>query len=259
MDITKSVKKYYNTYNYPVVNLYTNRQRKHHIKLISCILSYGDLSLNNILGKSMLDAGCGSGEKSVMFCKYGAKAIGVDFSSSQLIQARKLAKKNNLDIKFIEKDLVKDDLSDLGKFDIIVCTGVLHHTRDPYLAFQKLVNQLKKDGIIILGLYHKYARLRYKLIRFLIKLFVSRSYDSTKIINLLTNSWLSKVFIHAPSNSIYDRYVVPYESYHTLSEVKRWFKKNNITLISFSNNVRGIELFKVFEKKSIFFIGGKKI
>jgi len=259
MDITTDVKKYYNTYNYPVINLYTNRQRKHHLKLISKILSYGNLSPNDLSGKRVLDAGCGSGEKSIMFSKYGAKVTGIDFSIGQLTHARKLAKRSNLDIRFIEKDLVNDDLSDLGKFDIIVSTGVLHHTKDPYLAFQKLSHQLKKDGIIILGLYHSYARLRYRLIRFLIRIFVSRSFDSRKIIRFLDNSWVAKSITHAPRNSLHDRYVVPHESYHTLGEVTNWFRKNNISLISFSNNVKGKEITKIFEKKSIFFVGGKKI
>jgi len=255
----KAVRTYYNTYNYPVINLYTNRQRKHHLKLISDILSYGKLSLANLSGKRVLDAGCGSGEKSVMFSKYGAKVTGIDFSSSQISQARGLANKSNQNIKFIEKDLVIDNLTDLGTFDVIVCTGVLHHTKNPKLAFQKLSNQLNKDGIIIIGLYHKYSRLRYRLIRFFIRTFISRSYDSRKIINWLDNSWLARTITHAPRNSLHDRYVVPHESYHTLRETKKWFRKNNINLISSSSNVKGIELFKIFEKKSIFFVGGKKI
>jgi len=253
------VKTYYNTYNYPVINLYTNRQRKHHLKLISSILSYGSISLSDLSGKKILDAGCGSGEKSIMFSKYGGKVTGIDFSSGQLSQARGLAKKSNLDIKFIEKDLVNDDLSDLGKFDVIVCTGVLHHTKDPKLAFQKLCSQLNKNGIIIIGLYHKYSRMRYRIIRFFIRTFVSRTYDSKKIINWLDNNRIARSLTHAPRNSLHDRYVVPYESYHTLREARKWFKKNNLNLISYSENVKGIELFKLFEKKSIFFVGGKRI
>jgi 2-polyprenyl-3-methyl-5-hydroxy-6-metoxy-1,4-benzoquinol methylase len=84
--IEHQVKSYYDNYNYPVVTLYTNKQRKHHLKLIKDILSYGSLSLNDLNGKRILDAGCGSGEKSILFSKYGGIVTGVDLSSGQINQ-----------------------------------------------------------------------------------------------------------------------------------------------------------------------------
>ena len=258
-NITKSVKDYYNTYNYPLINLYTNRQRKHNLKLISSILLFGDIKLNQVSGLKVLDAGCGTGEKSVLLAKYGAIVTGIDLSTSQIAHARKISKEQKVNINFQEKDLVSDSIEDLGKFDIIICTGVLHHTSNPKLAFKKLSGQLKRNGIIVIGLYHKYSRLRYRIIRYLIRLFISRSYNSKKIIKWLdSNNIFAKQLSKAPRNSLYDRYVVPHESYHTLGEVKTWFKKNNLKTINYSNNVKGPGIFKIFEKKSIFFVGGKK-
>jgi len=259
-EITSCVKNYYNTYNYPLINLYTNRQRKHNLKLLSSILSFGHINLDLVSGLHVLDAGCGTGEKSILLAKYGSIVTGIDLSGNQLKNARRIAKEQAVKIDFIEKDLVSDNLKDLGKFDLIICTGVLHHTNNPTLAFNKLVSQLKEDGVIIIGLYHKYARLRYRFVRFLIKLFISRSYNSKKIIRWLDSSnFFAKQLSKAPRNSIYDRYVVPHESYHTLREVKDWFKENNLKIIKYSRNVSGIECIKIFEKKSLFFVGGRKI
>jgi hypothetical protein len=72
------------------------------------------------------------------------------------------------------------------------------------------------------------------------------------------SSFLLKPLKKAPKNSIYDRYLVPFESYHTICQVKKWFLKNNIRLLSFSPDFRGIEFLKVFKKKTLFFISGIK-
>ena len=259
-DITSNVKDYYNTYNYPLINLYTNRQRKHNLKLLGNILGFGSIKLSQVSGLAVLDAGCGTGEKSILLAKYGAMVTGIDLSTNQLNHARRIAREQKVNISFIEKDLVSDSLTNIGKFDLIICTGVLHHTKNPVLAFNKLASQLKEGGVIVIGLYHTYSRLRYRLVRFLIRLFISRSYNSKKIIKWLdSNNFFAKKLSKAPRNSIYDRYVVPHESYHTLFEAKKWFKNNNIDIINYSENVKGPGIIKIFEKKSLFFIGGRKI
>lgn len=251
-----SVKNYYNSYNYPDLKFYTNKQIKNHKKLVSKILSYANLSLNTIMSKNILDAGCGTGEKSVLFAKHGAHVTSIDFSEGQLEKAKLLAKNNNVNINFKQMDIINSNLEQLGKFHIIICTGVLHHTENPYLGFTKLIDLLDKDGIIILGFYHKYSRQKYRFNRFLIKTFVSK--DPDKIINWLTTSNFARIFRTAPLTTLYDRYAVPYESYHTLKEIKKWFRINNLQLIGYSENVKGLEIFKIFEKKTIFFVAGKR-
>lgn len=51
---------------------------------------------------------------------------------------------------------------------------------------------------------------------------------------------------------------MPFESYHTLREVKGWFKKNNLKFVENSKNVDGFEIFKIFERKTLFFVSGHK-
>ena len=46
-------------------------------------------------------------------------------------------------------------------FDIIISNGVLSPLTK--LAFKKIVKLLKKNGIIIIGLYHKYGRFFTKI------------------------------------------------------------------------------------------------
>ena len=166
----KEVEKYYNYFQYPKINLFTNKQRKKHFKLLLKILSFGNLNQKDVKNLKILDAGCGTGEKSVFLSKNDGKVVGIDFTINQLKEAKNLAKDNGVLSKIIfkKKDILSS-LDDLGKFDLIICTGVLHHTEDAYKGFNNLVNILKPNGIIIIGLYHKYARWRFRFVRFLLK------------------------------------------------------------------------------------------
>lgn len=255
----KEVKDYYNTFQYPKINLFTNKQKKKHKKLILKILSYGKIFLKDIDQKKILDAGCGTGEKAVFFAKNGGKVIAIDFTENQLKVAKDYAKRVGVDNKIIfkQKDIINSSLKDLEKFDIIICTGVLHHTEDAYKGFLNLVGLLERNGIIIVGLYHKYARWRFRFIRFLLHLFVSKDYKKLDLW-FEKNNFFARFLKRAPKNSVYDRYLVPFESYHTLREVKGWFKKNNLKFVENSKNVDGFEIFKIFERKTLFFVSGHK-
>lgn len=255
----KQIKDYYNKYQYPLINLYTNRQRKKHNKLLFKILSYGNLKIKDLNNKKILDAGCGTGDKSVFFALNKAKVTSIDLTENQLKKAKELAIKNKVynKIKFKQKDIVNDYLEDLGEFDIIISTGVLHHTENASKGFSNLSKLLKSNGIIIIALYHKYARWKYRFIRFLLHNLISRDTETLRV--WLEKSWFARPLRKAPTNSIFDRYLVPFESYFTLKDVKKWFCKNNIQFIGNSSNVNGVEELKIFEKKTLFFVGGRKI
>ena len=51
----KEVKEYYNVYNYPKINLYTKQQVKKHYKLITKILSFGNISVKDLKSKKILE------------------------------------------------------------------------------------------------------------------------------------------------------------------------------------------------------------
>ncbi|HOZ35826.1 MAG TPA: class I SAM-dependent methyltransferase [archaeon] len=252
----QSVKEFYNKYQYPKANQYTSNQKRTNKKIILGILETAGLKEKDLKDKRILDAGCGTGEKSIFFAKAGAKeVVAIDFSKGQLEESRKKANKDKVkNLVFKEKDILKYPLEELGKFDIIVCLGVLHHTENPKKSFSRIVGQLKRKGIIIIGLYHKYSRTKYRLQRFFLRNLVSK--DPDKIIAFVYKINKNQ---KAPKSTLYDRYAVPHESYHTLREVKGWFKENHISLIG-HRNIRNekLEITNIFEKKTIFFVSGKK-
>jgi 2-polyprenyl-3-methyl-5-hydroxy-6-metoxy-1,4-benzoquinol methylase len=251
----EKVEEFYNKYSYPDTNQYTNKQKKKTKKILRKILEIGNIDLEkDFKNKRILVAGCGTGEKVKELVDVGASVVAIDFSKTQINKAKKYV--NNKKAVFLRKDIIKDNLFDLGMFNFVICLGVLHHTEDPKKGFIKLSSLLNNKGVIVLGLYHRYARIRYRILRKILRIFVSK--DVNKL-----SMWIKKhhdrlFFLKASLSVLYDRYVVPYESYHTLKEIKRWFKKENTEIVGRSKNVNGLEILKMFERKTIFFVVGKR-
>jgi len=51
-------------------------------------------------------------------------------------------------VKFVTKDILIDDLTNLGKFDVILFLGVLYHLKYPLLGLEKITKLLNPDGEI---------------------------------------------------------------------------------------------------------------
>ena len=155
------------------------------------------------------------------------KIVGFDPTIESLKLAKKFALKNEIsNIDFVNADIF-DDVLVKDYFDFIWCNGVLHHTKDPYKAFEIVVNSLKEEGYILVGLYNKIGRLRTLLRKYISKIFGIKFleiFDPTlknlKISNEERKSWIK------------DQYFHPIESLHTLDEVLEWFERNNVEYIN---------------------------
>ena len=178
--------------------------------------------------KNVLEVGCGTGQLSIYF-SIGANnnIVGLDPTIESLKLAKNFSDKNNItNIKFVNADIFDDVLSD-NYFDLIWCNGVLHHTKDPYGAFEILVKSLKKEGYVLIGLYNKIGRVRTIFRRYIFKFF------GRKILDKIDPTLRNLKFDENEKNAwIRDQYIHPIESLHTIDEVLNWFDKNNITFIS---------------------------
>lgn len=56
-------------------------------------------------------------------------------------------------------------------FPVVICTGVLHHTSDPFAGFQSISKLVRKRGYILVGLYNKYGRITTNIRRIIFKIF----------------------------------------------------------------------------------------
>ena len=178
--------------------------------------------------KKILEVGCGTGQLSIYFSiNTNNEIVGLDPTIDSLKLAKNFADNNNLkNIELVNADIFDDVLVD-NYFDFIWCNGVLHHTKNPKLAFDILSKSLKKNGYILLGLYNKIGRIRTIFRKYLSKIF------GKKLLNILDPTLKNlKVSNEEREAWIQDQYFHPIESLHTLDEVLSWFKKNNIDFIN---------------------------
>ena len=174
---------------------------------------------------NVLEAGCGTGQLSIALSRYNRKIHSIDLSKGSLIEAKKFIDKT--DIKNVQ--LYRMNIFNLcfpkNYFDVIISNGVLHHTHDAKSAFAKLTKHLKPNGIIVIGLYHKYGRIVQNIRQFLIKTFG----EKMKFIDKRFSENLSERKKYAWFK---DQYYNPYETKHTYNEVINWFKENDIEFIN---------------------------
>ncbi len=102
-------------------------------------------------GKLVLDVGCGAGRFLEVASRWGARAIGIDFSFAVEASQANLGERPNVDV--IQADVFHLPFRD-AVFDAIFSIGVLHHTRDTREAFLSLPRHLKEGGAIAVWLYY---------------------------------------------------------------------------------------------------------
>lgn len=106
---------------------------------------------DDLRGKLVLDVGCGAGRFLEIASRWGARAIGIDFSFAVEASQTNLGQRPNVDV--IQADVFRLPFRD-AIFDAIFSIGVLHHTRDTREAFLSLPRHLKEGGEIAVWLYY---------------------------------------------------------------------------------------------------------
>jgi len=151
--ITQKVKNMYKKYPYPSPSTDVS-QTNELLNLLRIFELESKIKLEN---KSIFDAGSGSGHRITNVAQYFTKSsfLGIDISDKSLLIANKLKKLKKLqNIKF-QKHNIMNGVKTLGKFDLVLCMGVLHHLSNPDKGLQMLTKTMKNDGIIFLYLYGK--------------------------------------------------------------------------------------------------------
>src|SRR5581483_6062732 len=86
------------------------------------------------------------------------EVIAFDLSEASLAHERFLQERHGLDnLKLFKGDLL--DSGSMGQtFDVIICTGVLHHMADPGAGLSALKSVLAPDGVMVLMVYGQTVR-----------------------------------------------------------------------------------------------------
>ena len=116
----------------------------------------------NILNKPnprILIAGCGTGYQLINTSRYlNAEITAIDLSKQSLAYAkRKTIEYGMKNIEFYEMDILNLPLLN-KQYDCILCTGVLHHMKNPTAGLESILKCLAPQGLLKLGLYSEIAR-----------------------------------------------------------------------------------------------------
>jgi 2-polyprenyl-3-methyl-5-hydroxy-6-metoxy-1,4-benzoquinol methylase len=95
----------------------------------------------------VLDIGCSSGNFGhVLINEKHCEVVGLDIDAPDIAEAKK-----KLTAAYV-RNIEREEIKDLGMFDVIVFADVLEHLLDPIAALEKVKKQLKKGGRIVFSI-----------------------------------------------------------------------------------------------------------
>ena len=164
--------------------------------------------------KMILECGCGTGQLSHFLQLNNNHVLGADMSLGSLGLAVEHKLRNDLTRSSFAQMNIFDLAVKDASFDVVIAHGVLHHTHDAKRAFAHIVTKLKPGGVVVVGLYNRYARVPTWL--------------RSKVIGALGNriDYVVRTRIRDERKAdiwIKDQYYNPHETWHSIDEVMGWF------------------------------------
>ena len=173
----------------------------------------------------IVEVGCGTGQMSLYLARADRVVVGADLTLASLRLAEAARRRFGLEaVRFVESDLNRPGLR-AGAFDVVYCSGVLHHTPDPRAAFAQVARLARPGGLVVVGLYNAVARLPLRLRRLAARLSGYRWIPFDPVLRdraaepARREAWLR------------DQYRHPEEHRHTVGEVLRWFRAEGIDFV----------------------------
>ena len=209
---------------------------------------YPHANLPNFIHSNKLNilvAGCGTGRHAINAACYfkNVNLLALDICKNSLAYAKFKSDEFNIrNIEFKLADITK--LGSINKFDIIECSGVLHHIKHHKKALSNLLNNLKPNGLIKISLYSERARKSVIAIRDIFKRNdMSLNEDKIRVARqaiMQSNGFENKAGI-TQSNDFYsmsgtvDLLFHQYEKRFTPLTLKSLCKEHNLEWLGFSN------------------------
>jgi ubiquinone/menaquinone biosynthesis C-methylase UbiE len=137
-------------------------------RLLQARLDRNEIQIDDLGGKSVLDAGCGGGRYTVAWKLLGARrAVGIDVSDININDAdRRVREAQITDVEFRQGTVLALPVED-DSFDIVYSNGVLHHTTDWRAGLNELLRAMKPGGLGFLYLIENPGGLFWDVIEIL--------------------------------------------------------------------------------------------
>jgi SAM-dependent methyltransferase len=143
------------------------------------------ITREDVVGKSILELGCGNGSLLVHFVAWNPSQItGVDLGTST-----SAAEANMRATGFENYQIIQADLTTFSGngFDLVYCIGVLHHLSDPRKGFDSVIANVKPGGRFHCWVYAREGNTT-----------IVRLVDPLRKITSRLPWWLTKYLIAAP-------------------------------------------------------------
>lgn len=176
---------------------------------------------------TVCEVGCGTGQMTNFLGLVSTRTvIGVDMSLPSLRLGQAFKEHFDLqNVHFAQGNIFAMPIAP-ESIDVLICSGVLHHTPDPNGGFERLLELVKPGGKILIGLYNSFARVPLGLR----KAFFSISKESCRWLD----AHMRRRDVDSAKKEIWfaDQYRNPHESWHSVDEVLGWFDAAHIKFLS---------------------------
>ena len=205
-------------------------------------------------GFRVLDAGGGTGDSTIYLAEQlrdipNAEVVYADISEASMNIAKERAKIRGLtNITFIQKSILDFPKSkEMGMFDYVTCSGVLHHLENADEGLAALKSRLKEGGAVSLMVYGKYGRTGIYQVQDLMKMVNGTEQSmSQKIVNtrrvvesLPASNWFKMAENLAPDHKTfgdigyYDLFNHSHDRCFDIPQLYEWVEKQGLTLTEF--------------------------
>ena len=197
---------------------------------------------------SILVAGCGTNQAAYFaFTNRNSQVVGIDISEASLEHQAYLKQKHRLD----NLDLFRMNLGQIGSlgrsFDLIVCTGVLHHLPDPDAGLRCLRDVLRPHGVMSLMLYGYYRRVGVYMMQEAFRLLgVKQDEEGVEMVKAAIDALPQWHYLYAYRRSapdlgydsgLVDTFLHPVDRAFTVPQILQFAQENNLKFQSWLDNL----------------------
>ena len=209
---------------------------------------------DELVGKVVLDAGCGNGSQSVAYTELGLEVVAIDLSTGvdkgQAFRHRRPAARPEK-VHFVQGDLQHPPLA-AGSFDIVHSAGVLQATPNTKETFHRLCPLVKPGGTFYVWVL-KYERIVTPVVntlRAVTTRIPSRAFDRTAAVmagpfrgfcwalNALGIRRYESMTMREARVALMDIFGAPYAHYHSYEDVSEWFRSEAFVSVWLCNDDR---------------------
>lgn len=216
---------------------------------------FSELSINetDLAGNKIIDIGCGHGRSTHILSKNSDFAIGVDLGLS--VENNEQVN-TSLNVHFIQADLNFLPFEE-NYFNILYCSGVLHHTKNTESSFRCVSKLVDKNGVMCVWLYHKYNNSIQNIMLALRRVTIHIPFKLQVILYLLFLVPIHKVVTFMKGNNRHWREILinqidmlspQFRHEHTPEQVKTWYISKGFGMVEVSTqndwgfSIKGIKI-----------------